>query len=753
MLSKLSARKWFFLLLSALFISACGGGGGTQDEDPADSTPNTFSFAGTTEATLDTWYESPSVTIADIDTAVTVTISGGEYSLAGGEFTSANGRTRVGQTLVVRVMSSSEFETETSATVTVGGVSTTFSVTTYTQDITPEAFSFAPRLDAELSTQHTSNLITVSGINSASEITIVGGEYSIAESEFTPEPGTVLNGQTLFVRLTSSSEYSTEVSSTLTVGGVSAVFSVTTVDDTTPNEFSFTPKTQASWNTQYESEQVIIDGINVPVPISITGGEYSIDGGDFVSIEGTISNGQALTVRLTSSTELETQLDAVVSVGDITGAYSVATAPFYFMANDTAEGKPSFDLWKTNGAAEGTVKLVELNIPFPDGISNTVELNGKSCFLVGEDKTNAIWSSDGTGEGTQKISGDLVVDSDDRELVKFGDSIFFAATNGGDSELWKTDGTVEGTVLVKNINPSRSSTPSNFVEHAGLLYFSATISELGAPSNKGLWATDGSTEGTALVRDISDVEAASISDIRKLADQLYLRVRTESLGTELWISDGTGEGTSLLKDINAGSSSSSPSDFVEFNGSVYFQANDGVMGAELWKTNGTSEGTVLVADIHASDGSSPTNFVVLNNSLLFSACDEGAGCELRVIDITETVSLVKDIVPGASSAIISEVWSLAGEVLFSAYDVINGFELWRSDGTPEGTAIVIDLYAGADGGFPELLFCGLNECLFSGKTELLGRELWKTDLSGEGAQLVLDIAEGASFGLVANVDQ
>jgi len=95
-------------------------------------------------------------------------------------------------------------------------------------DTTPDAFAFTAQTGAALSTATVSNAITVAGINSAAAITIVGGSYAVNGGAYTTGAGTVNNGDTVAVKLTSSSSYSTAATATLTIGGVSAAFSVTT---------------------------------------------------------------------------------------------------------------------------------------------------------------------------------------------------------------------------------------------------------------------------------------------------------------------------------------------------------------------------------------------------------------------------------------------------------------------------------------------------------------------------------------------
>lgn len=58
---------------------------------------------------------------------------------------------------------------------------------------------------------------------------ILGGEYRIGDGAWTSAPGTITNGQTVRVRQTSAVNYATTTTATLTIGGVSADFVLTTV--------------------------------------------------------------------------------------------------------------------------------------------------------------------------------------------------------------------------------------------------------------------------------------------------------------------------------------------------------------------------------------------------------------------------------------------------------------------------------------------------------------------------------------------
>lgn len=101
-------------------------------------------------------------------------------------------------------------------------------------DTTPASFSFTAATGAALSSTSMSNVITVSGINAAAPISVDNGEYSIDGGTYTSSPGTITNGQTVQVRLTNSQNFAATTTATLTIGGVSATFTSTTLADITP---------------------------------------------------------------------------------------------------------------------------------------------------------------------------------------------------------------------------------------------------------------------------------------------------------------------------------------------------------------------------------------------------------------------------------------------------------------------------------------------------------------------------------------
>jgi hypothetical protein len=95
--------------------------------------------------------------------------------------------------------------------------------------------------------------------------------------------------------------------------------------DTTPAPFAFPPQVSVETVTQVSSAPITVSGINWPTPISVSGGEYSINGGAFLTTAGVVNNNETVTVRQTSSVSYGTLTDTVLTIGDVSAAFSVTT--------------------------------------------------------------------------------------------------------------------------------------------------------------------------------------------------------------------------------------------------------------------------------------------------------------------------------------------------------------------------------------------------------------------------------------------
>ena len=137
------------------------------------------------------------------------------------------------------------------------------------------------------------------------------------------------------------------------------------------------------------------------------------------------------------------------------------------------------------------------------------------------------------------------------------------------------------------------SSPGEFVEFQGRAFFTAYSLETG----REIWESDGTEAGTVLLKDI--VPGPSGSDPRGLKvvnGALFFFANDGVHGQELWKSDGTEAGTVLVKDI-ATDDGSAPRNLAAASGTLFFAATDEIHGRELWRSDGTEEGTALVQDL------------------------------------------------------------------------------------------------------------------------------------------------------------
>lgn len=199
----------------------------------------------------------------------------------------------------------------------------------YPGDPNPTAFSFTDVTGATLSTQYTSNTITLAGMDSTSPITVTGGTYSINGGAYTSADGTVVNGDQITVRVTSSGSFSTAVNVVLSIGStpVTDTYTVTTAAlDTTPNAFSFVDQSNVALSTVITSAAVTIGGINSPAAVTVTGGTADINGsGTFSASPGNVSSGDTVRARHTSSASNSTAVNTVVTVGGVSDTFTSTT--------------------------------------------------------------------------------------------------------------------------------------------------------------------------------------------------------------------------------------------------------------------------------------------------------------------------------------------------------------------------------------------------------------------------------------------
>jgi ELWxxDGT repeat protein len=297
----------------------------------------------------------------------------------------------------------------------------------------------------------------------------------------------------------------------------------------------------------------------------------------------------------------------------------------YARVNDT--GTDDYSLWKTTAGpdAAGT-RLGAINPYPPIDVAGHLVFFARTATGVHQ---RALWTSDGTPSGTYAIVPDLNADYQGiSNVVNAAGTLFFLKTVRDEkTKLWKSEGTLDGTVVVKEL-PAASAYGSELKAAGRKVFFGV---------GGAVWVSDGTEAGTQELMKIAYYSFPRVENLTPVGKRMLFTSADGKGGLDLWASDGTREGTKLLK-----SEIGSPV-FTNIDETVYFAASDDAHGTEMWTTDGTPEGTKLFLDVEPGPESSyPYGFTKIGNLLYFSAYTSATGTELWALPLTESRVSIAD---------------------------------------------------------------------------------------------------------------
>jgi ELWxxDGT repeat protein len=189
-----------------------------------------------------------------------------------------------------------------------------------------------------------------------------------------------------------------------------------------------------------------------------------------------------------------------------------------------------------------------------------------------------------------------------------GPALYFTPRNAVSGwELWKTDGTEAGTVLVKDIVAGAGSgNPGGFVASGNSLFFAANNPLTG----RELWRSDGTEAGTVPVKDIcAGTNGSSVANLTALPAGLGVVFSANDgiMGNEIWVSDGSAQNTCRVTDIVPGAGSTPMGRFTIVGDRLLFAANDGLSGEEPWQMMLEDLARVVRIDVRPGGGKNPVN--------------------------------------------------------------------------------------------------------------------------------------------------
>jgi ELWxxDGT repeat protein len=451
---------------------------------------------------------------------------------------------------------------------------------------------------------------------------------------------------------------------------------------------------------------------------------------------------------------------------------ALAVGPLlYFEAQEVAHG---LELWVSDGTAAGTRLVKDINPGPATGNPYVLGALDETLYLTVDDGVHGyeLWRSDGSAEGTALVA-DIASGPESSypaEITALGDNVYMMADDGvHGQQLWRSSGVPGEAAMVAQLGdgPEGLANWPELAVAAGRLYL------VEHRSGTRIWASDGSTAGTGLVRAFGagavtigqvgalaligfDGDTASLDsglwtsdgtpagtaqivahmapgEFRAFGDLILMSARSAQYGAEPWVSDGTAAGTRLLKDINQAPADGEIACLTRHGERLYFSANDGVHGAELWVSGGTPASTFMLADlVPGPSGSSPCGFVPFAGALTFVA--EGM---LWRSDGTAagTTPIISSAHPDGLAA--RSGLTVAGGLGFFSAGPIND-ELWALEGDLQTARLLRDFELfGRYGVVPLAPRYAVSGRLVFGLSGLYGNaSVWSSDGTPEGTQLI-----------------
>lgn len=198
-------------------------------------------------------------------------------------------------------------------------------------------------------------------------------------------------------------------------------------------------------------------------------------------------------------------------------------------------------LWKTNGIPSGTSMVKQLGI-YGTLLTSTVT-NNKLYFILTNGAINShLWVTDGSSNGTINLHS-YNSPYYFHHFTGFQEAFFYELSSSGNLELWKSNGSVTGTVLVKNLGTLDNIDEMFFYNNRYYIIFSTT------GTNEELWSSDGTNAGTTLIQ--SFFEPSYMHSFPSLND-LYFFNAANTQNFELWktaaplaVQENTGDANQL----------------------------------------------------------------------------------------------------------------------------------------------------------------------------------------------------------------
>lgn len=309
------------------------------------------------------------------------------------------------------------------------------------------------------------------------------------------------------------------------------------------------------------------------------------------------------------------------NTGSFANSFTIVNNKLYFAGMDANH---HFDLYVTNGTSAGTQIITTPNAPNGSNPYNLIGLGNKLIFN-GSDDVNGdeLFMYDGT---VISILNDILTgtgSSNTTQLGIYNNELYFSSTNGTSYNIYKTDGTITGTIQLTNHTGLSSPVSQAFFDNNYLHYVHA---------------------------DANNVKKLNRLDLTTMTDVSY---------------------------YNNTSTFFSPAGFKKINNTIYFVSNDSLYSMLLYKINDVSGfdfEAVMPNDSIQYSFTNTLNLFLLNGKIFASGnFDNDYGHEIYIIDnigVINTLNIEEKNFSIYPNPVINEL-TISGDAEFT-FTVLSG---------------------------------------------------------------------------------
>ena len=464
----------------------------------------------------------------------------------------------------------------------------------------------------------------------------------------------------------------------------------------------------------------------------------------------------------------------------------------YFEAFTESNGR---EIWVTNGNENESYILKDINLGENSGIqtsfSETSVIIDNTLYFIANDgiSNGEIWKTDGTNEGTEKVT--TFLNSYISKLTLIDDNFYFLIKNNYSLQVWISDGTEIGTKIVKENLPIWN-TPTFQGKCNNVFIF--TFQPYGTNDSR-VWRSDGTSDGTYPITEELDGNGAGPGGTSALTQ--YIEFNNELYFVSRYYlhkTDGTLENTVNIATLNAASTRLIDyADVIKTNGKLYFSFFEvDYNRLFIWESDGAETGNNKIYDEYGSKYFMTSNLLGNENSLIFCGVNDTGGTSLINLSLTDySVNYIKELQDSIESPFIfsgyydicilnrvnentifcssptgnyqrkgwisglteettnnlevldnvSNIFNFESSIYFSNYSESEGNELWKSDTNHDNFYLLDNINKSKYGLNNESLQSLNSSLIFTANNGTIGNEIWNYDGT---TSLLKDIRSGSS---------